>query len=132
MESWREVWRKGYAPVLSTPGLRALADALRTDDPRLIQHATVLPLLHLLTDGEPVECACPVALCGWLGDGVETVGRVDEFWGRACFEADRLLGGPAECRWFLNWVDDVSRDTLRRELLPEVELVLSERAAVAA
>jgi hypothetical protein len=132
MESWRIVWRDGFAPVLSAPGLRALADALRTDDPRLIQHATTLPLLHVETFGEPVECACPIALCGWLGDGLDTAGQVEEFWGRTCFEADQRLGEPAPCRWFLNFVDDAPRDVLRRELLSEVERALTERVAAAA
>ena len=35
MESWRTVWREGFAPVLSLKGLEALRDALAADDPRL-------------------------------------------------------------------------------------------------
>jgi hypothetical protein len=46
-----------------------------------------------------------------------------------CFEADRLLGEPAACRWFLNAFDAWPRDVLIRDLLPEVELALAERVA---
>ena len=39
MESWRKVWREGLEPLLSTPSLEALQQALTTDDPRLLQGA---------------------------------------------------------------------------------------------
>ena len=68
----------------------------------------------------PVEAACALGYCGWQGDGLETVGEVEEFFARACFEADQRLGEPAACRWFLNWFDDTPRDEMRRELLAEV------------
>ena len=35
METWRKVWRDGFAPVLSTNGLQALRTALLRDDPAL-------------------------------------------------------------------------------------------------
>lgn len=135
MESWRLVWRTGFAPVLSTEGLRALAEALRTDDPRLTQRATVVPEAGGECDDMPPEACCPVGFVGAVVSGgfeAATVGIVSEFFGRACFEADQLLGEPAAVRWFLNFVDDVPRDVLRRELLPEVELVLSSRSPAAA
>ena len=54
-------------------------------------------------------------------------GRSREFFARCCFEADERLGEPAACRWFLNWFDDAPRDTMRRELLAEVDAALAER-----
>jgi hypothetical protein len=132
MESWREVWRVGLAPVISTAGLVALRDALRSDDPRLVQHATTLPLITDETRHEPPEAACAVGFCGWMADDLESVDAVDEFFNRTCFESDQRLGEVAACRWFLNWVDDAPRDEMRRELLAEVERALAEREAKAA
>ena len=46
---------------------------------------------------------------------------------RACFEADKVLGEPAACRWFLNWYDETPRPEMRTQLLAEVESVLAQR-----
>jgi hypothetical protein len=132
MESWRETWRYGFVPVLSTAALEALKVALETDDPRLVQHATTFPVWDDATKGEAVEAACVVGFCGWQADELPTVDAVHEFFARACFEADQLLGEPAACRWLLNWVDDTPRDEMRRELLAEVALALAGRTASAA
>ncbi len=40
---WREVWHEGFAKVLPTEGLVALATALREDSPRLTQGSTTTP-----------------------------------------------------------------------------------------
>jgi len=127
MESWRLVWRNGFVPVLSTPGLLALRDALRSDDPRLVQGATTAPPPLMCVQDWPVEAACALGVCGWLGDKLETVGQIEEHFAKCCFEADQRLGEPAACRWFLNWFDDTPRADMRRELLAEVELALAER-----
>lgn len=127
MESWRLVWRDGFAPVLSTAGLEKLAEALRTDDPRLLQGCTTNPPPLMCVQDWPVEGACGIGWCGWWGDGLTTVGEVEEHFARCCFEADQKLGKPAVCRWFLNWHDDTPRDEMRRELLAEVEAVLRDR-----
>ncbi|MBX9582421.1 MAG: hypothetical protein K2X87_19125, partial [Gemmataceae bacterium] len=71
-----------------------------------------------------------LGFCGWQGEGLESVGEVEEFFARACFEADQRLGEPAACRWFLNWFDDTPRDQMRRELLPEVDRALAERLPI--
>lgn len=135
MESWRLIWRNGFAPVLSTECLRALAEALRANDPRLIQKATTLPMHKEGFQDWPAEACCPLGFMGAVasgGFGVATVDQCSEFFARVCFEADQRLGGPAEVRWFLNAVDDWPRDVLRRELLPEVELAIRSRIASAA
>lgn len=132
MESWRIVWRTGFVPVLSTRALEALRDALRSDDPRLVQGCTTTPPPLMCVQDWPAEAACALGFCGWQGDDLETVGQVQEFFSRVLFEADQLLGGPAECRWFLNAYDDWPRDVMRAELLPEVERALAERIVVAA
>ncbi len=126
-ESWRKVWRAA-APLLSTGGLTALAKALRDDDPRLIQGATTTPPPISCVLDWPCEAGCLFAYCGWQGDGLDTVGEVEEAFARVCWETDQALGEPAGCRWLLNWFDETPRETVIRELLPEVELALSTRA----
>ena len=127
MESWRKVWRDGFAPVLSTAGLQELRKGLVRDDARLTQGATTTPPpLQCVLDW-PVEGACALGYCAWQGDGLESVGEVEEFFARACFEADQRLGEPAACRWFLNWYDDTPREEMRTLLLGEVNRTLAER-----
>ena len=127
MESWRKVWREGLAPMLSTKGLQALKLALVRDDERLTQGATTTPPPMQCVLDWPVEGACALGYCAWQGDGLESVGEVEEFFARACFEADQRLGEPAACRWFLNWYDDVPREEMRTLLLAEVSRALAER-----
>ena len=130
MESWRLVWRDGFVPVISTSGLESLRDALKSDDPRLTQGSTTTPPPLMCVQDWPVEAACALGYCGWQGDDLETVGQVEEFFARMCFEADQRLGEPAACRWFLNWFDDTPRHEMRRELLVEVERALAERLPI--
>ncbi|HKB37327.1 MAG TPA: hypothetical protein VKD72_12820 [Gemmataceae bacterium] len=127
MESWRKVWREGVAPLLSTEGLQALARALASDDPRLLQGATTSPPPLQCVQDWPVEAACGLGYCGWQGDGLETVAEVEEFFARVCFEVDLALGEPAGCRWFLNWFDETPRDEMRTQLLAEVNRTLAQR-----
>ncbi len=127
MERWQRVWREGFAPLLSTPSLMALREALASDDARLSQGSTTTPPPLMCVQDWPVEAACALGYCGWQGDGLETVGEVEEFFAKACYEADVALGEPAACRWFLNWFDDTPRGQMRRDLLNEVERVLTER-----
>lgn len=132
MESWRQVWRDGFVPVLSTAGLESLREALDKDDPRLTQGSTTTPPPLMCVQGWPCEAACALGFCGWQGDGKQTVGEVEEFFAKACWEADQRLGQPAACRYFLNWFDDTPRPEMRKELLAEVELALAARKEGAA
>jgi hypothetical protein len=127
MEAWRKVWREGLAPLLSTKGLQALKRGLLRDDGRLTQGATTVPPPMQCVLDWPVEGACVVGYCAWQGDGLETVGEIEETFARTCFEADQRLGEPAAVRYFLNWYDDAPRDDMRKQLLAEVNRVLSER-----
>ena len=127
MEAWRKVWREGLVPLLSTKGLEALKQALQRDDERLTQGATTTPPPMQCVLDWPVEGACVVGYCAWQGDGLETVGEVEETFARVCFEADQRLGEPAAVRYFLNWYDDTPRDEMRKQLLAEVERALQER-----
>jgi hypothetical protein len=127
MESWRKVWRDGVEPLLSMEGLQALKQGLVSDDSRLMQGATTTPPPLMCVQDWPVEAACALGYCGWVGDGLETVGEVEEFFARMCFEIDQRLGEPAGCRWFLNWYDETPRDEMRSALLAEVERALAQR-----
>jgi hypothetical protein len=129
MESWRRVWREGLAPQLSRHALEALSVALTRDDPRLLQGATTSPPPLQCVQDWPVEAACALGFCGWLGEKLQTVAEVEEFFARACFEADQRLGEPAGCRWFLNWFDETPRPDMRRLLLAEVNRELAQRLA---
>ncbi|HEY1189547.1 MAG TPA: hypothetical protein VGE74_18015 [Gemmata sp.] len=128
MESWRLYWRKALAAVLPTTGIESLRDALRSDNPCLVQGSTTVPAPLIATRDERVCGACAIAFCGWQGDALETVGAVEEFFSRICWEGDQAFGEPAGCRKFLDWFDDTPRDEVRRELFAEVERTLAERS----
>jgi hypothetical protein len=127
MESWRKIWRTGVAPLLSEAGLLALREALKNDDPRLLQGSTTTPPPLQCVQDWPVEGACAVAYAGWQGDGLKTVAQVEEYFAGMCFEIDKRVGEPAGCRWFLNFFDETPRNEMFALLLPEVELELERR-----
>jgi hypothetical protein len=128
MESWRKVWRVGFAPELSTAELEHLAQALRTDDKRLIQHATTCPPPMSCVLDWPCDGACASVIGGWLAGDYETVGDAEERFAKLAFNADQRLKEPAACRFFLNWYDDAPRDEMRTLLLPEVIRELASRS----
>jgi hypothetical protein len=127
MEAWRTVWRKGFAPLLSTARLESLRKGLADDDKALIQEATTLPPPMQCCLDFPCEGACGIAYSAWKADGIGTVGELEEVFADLIFRADTLLEEPAGCRYFLNWFDETPRDEMRRLLLPEVERELSSR-----
>lgn len=127
MESWRTVWREGFSKVLSLRGLKALAEAIHTDDLRLVQGSTTVPPPLICVEDWPVEGADAIGLAGWLGDGLTTVGEVENHFAKACYECDQLLKEPAACRWFLTWHDDTPRQAMRAELYLEVMKAIGER-----
>ncbi len=126
--SWVDAWRRGLVPVLPRAGLEALRVALLGDDPRLIQGATTTPPPLMAVHEWPIEAADALGFCGWQGGadgaGLGTVGEVEEFFARACFEADQRLGEPAGCRWFLNHWDGAPRAELFAELAEEIAFAL--------
>jgi hypothetical protein len=56
-----------------------------------------------------------------------TVGKVEEIFAKLCFDADKSLGEPAACRYFLNWYDETPRDEMRREMIAELDRAILER-----
>lgn len=130
MSAWQTVFRKGIAPQLSTAGLLALRLAIEEDDPALMQGFTVCPLpVPGQYEHEPTE-ADPIAYAIWRGEGLRTVREVEDRFAAVMFECDQMLGEPAACRWWTNWVDQTDRAEMRTALLVEVRAVLAERGIV--
>jgi hypothetical protein len=125
--AWQRTFRLGFAPQMSVRALTALRRALESDDARLITSATTVPPPLQCVQESPVEAACPIALSGWLGHNLTTVGEVETYFARLCHAADERLGEPAACRYVLNWIDDTPRQTMRQALLTEVLLALVGR-----
>lgn len=144
MESWRTVWRAFASAALNDQridahtGLTLLAGLLRADDPHLVQGATTQPPPLMCVQDWPCEAGDCISMLGVLSGagkplphpekGVPwntlSVGDAEEFFARACFEADQILGTPAACRWFLNWYDDTPRAEMRACLIPEINYAL--------
>ncbi len=130
MDSWRKTWRDGLAPQISTEGLEALRAALCNDDDRLMQGATTTPPPLQCARDWPVEAACGITLCGWLGEGLKTVAEAQEYFAKRCFDCDQVMQEPAACRWFLNFWDDEPRDSLLSKMIPEVIMELDRRSRI--
>lgn len=143
LESWRLVWRAFVRARAAWPGARAalerLAEAVRSDDGRLLQGATTFPPPLMCVQDWVCEGADVV---GWLGlerplvpedsvhlkagDGTfPSVGEVEEGFARLCSECDRITGEPASCRYLLNWSDDTPRERMRAELAAEIRFNLT-------
>ena len=91
MEKWRRVWRAGLAPHLSRAGLLALQSSLLRDDPRLLQGTVSSPPpLDALRECA-VNGACAISWCGWQGQGLRSVGQVEEYFHRTCDAAAAAL-----------------------------------------
>jgi len=127
VESWRSVFRRGFAPLLSTESLEALERALEQDDPFLIQDATTRPVPLQCTQDWPCEGACLIGYAGWATGECNTVGEVAEFFSQKCVEADQRLGAFGQCAPLLNYFDDTPREEAFPQLLGEVRRALGER-----
>jgi hypothetical protein len=127
MEAWRDCWRKGVAPLLSTRGLEALRQALVEDDPSLLQGETTRPLALTPDYSETPKGACAMGYSAWKGDGLATVREVELFFQHACREVDQLMGWPGASQQFIDWFDLAARDEMRCELLIEVSRALAQR-----
>lgn len=132
LEPWRRTWRLGFAPLLPTEGLEALARALARDDSAIIQHASLRPLPTYEKRNWPVEAADPVAYCYWQADdNACDVEDVEELWSAACTRIDEILGDYAACRYFHNWWDENLRSEVVPALLEEVKRTLHLRKHLA-
>jgi hypothetical protein len=128
MESWRKVWRDALAPLLPTKGLEALQKALIADDKQLIQGSTTSPPPLQCVEDYPLEGACGITYPLWKGEGLETVGQVENRFAQVCYKADHTTGVPGGIGWFFQWFDETPREEMRRLLLEEVQHTLSTRS----
>ncbi len=133
--TWQQVWREGIAPQLDRDQLLALAEALRTNDERLLQGSTTQPPPLRAVQDWPCEGGCVIAFahvetCG--GWGAAKVGDIEERFAAVCCECGVRMGMPAAERFLLNWWDDTPRAQAVPALLAEVELSLASTIEVAA
>ena len=126
-EAWREVLRKAFFPLFSTPCLEMLMNGLIEDDPLLLQVATCSPPPLACLSDWPVEAGCLVVYPMWKIGQLPTIGHAALFFAHICAEMDQLLNEIAGARWLLNWFDDAPRDEMRRGLAPEVGLEIGRR-----
>lgn len=120
MEAWRKVCREAFFPLVKLDTLHLLWMSLGGDDPRLGQGYTTDPPPLMAVQDWPVESVgCPIAMCGVL-EGLETIGEVEEYFARLCFEIDNRLGEPAGVRHLLNWHDENPRAEVFSELFREI------------
>lgn len=129
MEKWRRVWRYGIAPQLSLAGLEALYIALVKDSHELIQDR-IADSTYVWTDGtpKPVICrACPIGFCAWRGDGLSEEDDVKAYFYQISGWADRKLNYQCEFANFARWICEVTRETMRLELITEVVLAIAEK-----
>jgi hypothetical protein len=128
MESWRQVFRDGFAPIAPKKGLEAVRQALLTEDGALVRGTTTMPPLTLGTERWRVEAACLVGMCYWRGEDLHTVAETQGAFGQACLEIDQRLKEPAACRYLLAWFDEAPWDEVVAGLLEEIDRELKRRA----
>jgi hypothetical protein len=126
LPAWQRAWRTGFAPFIATGGLEALRRALWEDDRRLIQNCTTQPPPLCTFEDCPAVCGCALAICG-MGEGLTTVGQLDDYFHRLCRQAEEALGWETGPSVFLNYFDDTPRERMRAELLEEVSRELERR-----
>jgi len=117
LEPWRDIWRRGIAPGLSADQLRLLADALRRDDPLLIQGAITRDAGR-----------CLIGFCG-LCDPAEALDddtfEIEGYFSRFTCRVNLRLAGNGVATSFVHWYDYAPRYDMIVALLPEVERSLA-------
>jgi len=116
LEPWRDVWRRGIAPGLSAHQLRLLADALRCDDPLLIQGS--------ITRGAGM---CLIGFCGACDPAQELYSAqdIEDYFTHFTHWANRRLSPVRVASSFVHWYDYAKRREMIAALLPEVERSLA-------
>jgi hypothetical protein len=126
MELWQKVFREGLAPLLTTEQLTNLLRAVEENSWELGQGFTTSPPpLHVTADWT-VQQACLVSYPGWK-DGLTTVGEVEEFFARTCYEVDKRIGCPSGVVALIGWWDSTDRAEAFAALALEIEAELQGR-----
>ena len=130
MEAWRKTWRDGFAVVLPIQGLVGLLAALEKDDQRLLTGATCWPPPLQSCQNDFTEKACGIAWAAAYGaPDSYPVGELETLFAKACWDASALLGDGSACRYFLSYWDETPREQLRKQMIPELRLAISNRAS---
>lgn len=128
---WLHVWRQGIQPQLPSRGLLLLAEALASDDPRLIQSVTTIPPCQTPRSDGQCEGACPIGYAYWRGLNLFTAEDVMDAFVACSAECDTMAGDDDDdddlVRHFIGWWDSTPRLEARRELLVEVHQELVRR-----
>jgi hypothetical protein len=128
----RNAFRMGFAPLMSERSLEVLRAALESDDPRLIQGATTLPVPLFGRDRNPVEQTDAIAFCLWQAEGMDTTEELYEAFHQLVWDAGCALGEPTEARHYLVAWDDLPREEAIAATLEMVNEILSERRQLVA
>jgi hypothetical protein len=130
-EIWKLIWVKAIAPLLDDRQIDLLAEAIERDDPRLLQGATTTPPPLACVQDWPADKCCALSFTG-MAAGLKTVGEIEEYFARMCFEIDQRWGEPAACRYFLNWYDETPREIALPRLARACRETLAQRQALEA
>lgn len=128
----KKAWRDGIAPALSVAELEALRDALRRDDPALVQGVTALSPAGI--PGACIGC-CALAYPGWSRSDYRVRSDAMDAFDETTIRAKARLGtsddpsGSARLSSWLTWYDAAPRAEMRRELLSEIEPEIERRKA---
>lgn len=124
--NWLKVWKDGFEPQMSLVQLIGLRDAIVNDSPELLQETTTNPPPLLSCMDQKCCGGCAIAYCGMM-EGKQTVGEVEEFFAKACYDCDMALGEPAACRFFLNAWDDNPMSWIKENFLPVLMETIEQR-----
>lgn len=134
--TWRETWRAGIAPQMTTPALRRLLAGLEIDDPALVQGVTTIPAFDERTAEAPCVGGCAVGYA-LARERPRTVGEVEDLFGVVLGNCDRLTGSKLAWQRFASFFDcglegETAPQLSRREVLArlraEVDDELTRRA----
>ncbi len=123
MQKWRLILREGFFPAIPVEGLAALLEAVKTDDPELIQGLTTKE-----NSRNEMMAGDLITYCVWKGFGLTTVAEVEEKYTDLCNYIDANMGIHS-VRQLSQWYDHQPRDMMRLLLRQEIEHALEHRAA---
>lgn len=125
---WLTAWR-ALTPHLTTRALEALERACETDSGELVQGVTCVPSI-MQCPGGTVPCqACLIGYAGWRGEGLETIGEIEDYFARMTWKIDDTIGKTCS-RWLTCWFDETPRAEVFAALLPEIRAELFRRGSM--
>lgn len=129
-KAWQEVFRVAASSCLTRDELLFIRDAIGRDDKRLIQGSTAKPPAIPCVYDWPAECGCLFGLLAFRDGKQPTVAQVENEFARIVNAIDARFPMRA-AYYFLNWFDETPRDTMRAELLAEIDAGLAAHSVAA-